>query len=124
MFRKFIFNSSQVLRQLGWGFEERSNPQVIRMLEEIKEINGAIKFKIEHYPDGSWAAESTNVDGIITGGNDVKETTSMIKDAIFTYYQIPPQFCNDNLLKSDNEAVKPPARFDLDMARGRKNACV
>ena len=75
------------------------------MLEEIRQLNGGIKFNIDHYPDGTWTAESTNVDGIITGGNDVKETSSMIKDAIFTYYQIPPQLCNDSLLKSDNEAV-------------------
>lgn len=105
MFRKFVFNSSQILRKLGWGLGERSNPHVIRMLEEIRRIGGAIRFKIEHHPDGSWSAESVNVDGIITGGDDVKETNSMIKDAIFTYYKIPSYLCDDGLLKSDNEPV-------------------
>lgn len=105
MFRKFVFNSSQVLRRLGFSFNERSNPSVIRMQEEIRRLGGAIRFKIEHHPDGSWSAESDNVDGIITGSNDVKETNSMIKDAVFTYYRIPSQLCNNNLLKSDNEAV-------------------
>ncbi|MBI4136276.1 MAG: hypothetical protein HY481_01880 [Candidatus Vogelbacteria bacterium] len=75
------------------------------MQEEIRRIGGAIKFRIDHHPDGSWSAESVNVDGIITGSDDVKETNSIIKDAIFTYYQIPPYLCNDKLLKSDNEAV-------------------
>ncbi len=105
MFRKFVFNSSQILRRLGFDFNEKQHSNVVHMFEKIRQINGGIKFNIEHYPDGSWTAESTNVDGIITGGDDVKETFSIIKDAIFTYYQIPPQWCNDNLLKSDNEAV-------------------
>ena len=105
MLRKFVFNSSQVLRRLGINFNEREHAEVVTMLEEIRQLDGGIKFNIEHYPDGTWTAESTNVDGIITGGRDTKETNSMIKDAIFTYYQIPSQLCNDSLLKSDNEAV-------------------
>jgi len=90
---------------MGFHFDEKWHPNVVRMLEEIRQINGGIKFNIEHYPDGRWTAESTNADGIITGGNDVKETLSIIKDAIFTYYQISSQLCNDSLLRSDNEAV-------------------
>ncbi|MEK7622123.1 MAG: hypothetical protein AAB415_03000 [Patescibacteria group bacterium] len=105
MFRKFVFNSSQILRQLGLSFDERSNPSVIRMQEEIHRLGGGVKFKIEHHPDGSWSAESINVDGIITGSDDVRETNSMIKDAIFTYYEIPSYLCDDGLLKSDNEPV-------------------
>jgi len=105
MLRKFVFNSSQILRKLGFNLNEQSNPSVVQMQDEIRKIGGAIKFNIEHYPDGSWTAESVNMDGIITGSNDVKETRKVIKDAIFTYYQIPTYLCNDNLLKSDNEAV-------------------
>ena len=84
MFRSFIFNSSQILRQLGFSFNEKKNPNVVHMLEEIARMNDGIQFKIDHYPDGSWVAESTNVDGIITGSKDVKETSLVIKDAIFT----------------------------------------
>ena len=101
MLRKFVFTSSQLLRQLGFNFNEKQHPSVARMLEEIRQINGGIKFNVEHYPNGSWTAESTNVAGIITGGDDIKETNSFIKDAIFTYYQIPSHLCNDNLLKTD-----------------------
>lgn len=72
------------------------------MKDKIKELNG-IKFKIEFYPDGSWTAESTNVDGIITGSDNVKEINNLIKDAVFTYFEISPQFCNDSFLKTDNE---------------------
>lgn len=75
------------------------------MYRKILEIGGVIQFKIEFHPDGSWTAESANIDGIITGGTDAKEMSSMIKDAIFTYFNIPPHLVNDKLLRADNEPV-------------------
>lgn len=104
MLNKIVFNISQVLRNFGVNFNENSHPKSILMKDKIQELGG-IKFKIEFYPDGRWAAESTNVDGIITGSDNVKEINNLIKDAIFTYFEIPPHLCNDKALKADNEPV-------------------
>lgn len=79
--------------------------RVRAMQYEIRRLGGKIEFKIEQYPDGSWTAESTNIDGIITGGKTVKYMPTMMKDAIFTYFGIPPHYCDDALLRADNEPV-------------------
>lgn len=101
---KIIYNTSQLLRNLGINFHEENNPGIIEMRSKLHDLGG-IQFKIEFYPDGSWTAESVNIDGIITGGKNVKEANSLIKDAVFTYFEIPPYLCNDVLLKADNEPV-------------------
>ena len=100
-----IYNLASALRQLGINFNEEADTRVAAMKDEIRKVGGKIEFKIEQYPDGSWTAESTNVDGIITGGKDAKEIPSMIHDAIFTYYSIPPHLCKNTLLRADNEPV-------------------
>ena len=78
--------------------------RVIKMKKEIDKM-GKVEFKIEQFPDGSWSAESTNFDGIITGGTSTQNIASTIKDAIFTYFEIPPHLCVDTLLKGNNEPV-------------------
>lgn len=100
-----IYFVAQTLRQAGFDFGATNDRRLENMREEIQRLGGRIEFKIEQYPDGSWAAESVNVDGIITGGRDAKEISATIKDAIFTYFGIPPWLCRDDLLKSDNEPV-------------------
>jgi hypothetical protein len=102
---KIIYISAQQLRKMGYNFNESSDARVLVMKKEIKKIGGKIEFNIEQYPDGSWTAESTNIEGILTGGRNSKEITITIKDAIFTFFGIPPQLCNDNLLRGDNEPV-------------------
>ena len=87
---------------MGVGLNEKDDKRVIEMKKDIDKL-GKIEFKIEQYPDGSWTAESTNIDGIITGGKDTRDITSSLKDATFTYFEIPPHLCVDSLLKSDNE---------------------
>lgn len=99
-----IYTLANFLRDLGYDFKEAKDPRVLAMKKKIGEL-GKIEFKIEQYPDGLWTAESTNVDGIITGGDDIKEMGSVIRDSIFTYYGIPPHLCNDSLLRADNEPV-------------------
>jgi len=102
MDNRILFRASQILRRLGMGFEGRDHPAILRMQREIHNI-GSIQFKIEYYPDGSWTAESTNIDGIITGSRNVKDISFTLKDSVFTYFGVPPHLCNDNLLKGDNE---------------------
>lgn len=101
-----IYVTAQRLRKLGFNFNEEANERVVNMRSTIHALdNHAIQFIIEQYPDGSWSAESTNIDGIMTGGQDTREIPAMIKDAIFTYFEIPPKLCIDGLLRSDNEPV-------------------
>jgi predicted RNase H-like HicB family nuclease len=102
---KIIYNLSSLAKKIGIDFKEDINVKVLAMKSEIAKLNNRIEFKIEYYPDGSWTAESTNVDGIITGGKNNKDVSDTIKDAIFTYFEIPPYLCKDSLLQADNEPV-------------------
>lgn len=104
-FTKTIYLAGKILRQWGFNLNETADQRVQAMRREIQRLGGRIEFKIEHYPDGSWTAESTNLDGIITGGVNTREITATLKDAIFTYFGIPPYLCNDELLRADNEPV-------------------
>jgi len=101
---KYIYNLANLARKIGIDFHEESNIQVQKMQKEIRELK-KVEFKIEQYPDGSWSAESVNVDGIITGGENTKDISALIKDAVFTYFEIPPYLCKDLLLRGDNEPV-------------------
>jgi hypothetical protein len=103
MVNKTIYNLAELARKVGVDFGEKSTTEVLAMKKELAKLNNRIEFKIEQYPDGSWTAESTNIDGIITGGENAADISSSIKDAIFTYFEIPPQLCVDSLLRADNE---------------------
>jgi len=104
LLRKTIFQVSDLLRKFGLDFDSGKHPAVLEMQRCTHQLQ-AIHFKVEAYPDGSWVAESVNVDGIITGGKDIKEINSVLKDAIFTYFGVPPYLCNDKLLMASNEPV-------------------
>ncbi|OGH72350.1 MAG: hypothetical protein A3G00_04245 [Candidatus Magasanikbacteria bacterium RIFCSPLOWO2_12_FULL_43_12] len=99
-----MYNLSTLARKMGYNFNETNDERVIKMKKEIDTI-GSVEFKIEQYPDGSWTAESTNFDGIITGGTSTQNISSSIKDAIFTYFKIPAYLCNDILLRGNNEPI-------------------
>ena len=101
---RYIYNLSNLVRKIGYNFNEAKDERVVKMKKEIDKI-GKVEFKIEQYPDGSWSAESTNFDGIITGGTNTQNISSSIKDAVFTYFEIPPHLCVDALLRGDNEPV-------------------
>ncbi len=101
---KIIYQLAQGLRKFGFDFHEANDSRVKAMQTKIQEL-GSIEFKIELQPDGSWVAESTNLDGIITGGSKRQNINEMIKDAIFTYFEIPPYLCNDALVKSSSESL-------------------
>lgn len=103
---KTIYFFTQTLRQLGVDFQEENNPRIIEMKKGIQGIGGRIEFRVECYPDGSWVAESANIDGIITGGKNPKKMPTVIRDAIFTYFGIPPHLCKYELLRAENEPVK------------------
>lgn len=102
---KIIYQLAQILRRVGFNFHEEKDPRVQAMREMIKKL-GSIQFNIEVFPDGSWAAESTNIDGIATGGTNKENINESIKDAVFTYFEIPPQLCHDHLMRTSDEPLK------------------
>lgn len=98
------YKFANVAKKAGYKFRSHTNTDVIAMRDEIAKLGtNGINFNISIERDGSWYAESTNVDGIISGGFDVKEINEMLKDAVFTYYGVAPQHCDDTLLKSSGE---------------------
>ncbi len=101
---KYIYNLANLARKIGINFHEDSDERVLEMKREISKL-GRIEFKIEQYPDGSWVAESTNIDGVITGGKNTQDISASIKDAVFTYFEVPPYLCVDSILRGDNEPV-------------------
>ncbi|MEK7516305.1 MAG: hypothetical protein AAB562_01785 [Patescibacteria group bacterium] len=102
---KIIYKLAQLLRRMGINFHEANDPRVKEMREVIRKL-GSIQFKIEIFSDGSWAAESTNVDGIITGGTNKDNINETLKDAVFTYFEIPPHLCNDALMRAQDEPLE------------------
>lgn len=111
---QFIYFSANALKRLGYKFNEEHDDRIGEMQHAIAALdNHTIQFKIEHAPDGTWSAESVNIDGIMTGGRDPRQVPEMLKDAVFTYFEIPPHLCKDELLKSDNEPATVEQRVHV-----------
>ncbi|MEK7159638.1 MAG: hypothetical protein AAB766_04025 [Patescibacteria group bacterium] len=102
---KTIYLAAKQLRHWGYNFSENTDTRVLTMKNEIQRLGGKIEFNVEQYPDGSWTAESINIDGIISGGASTRELSSTMRDAVFTFFGIPPHLCNDSILRADNEPV-------------------
>ncbi len=97
------FKFVTIAHKMGVKFDANSSVEVKNMQASMADLRDGIQFDIGLHPDGSWSAKSTNVDGIITGGFDQSEISEVIKDAVFTYYDVPPQFCDNRLLKGSGE---------------------
>lgn len=100
-----VYKIAQAMRWAGYDFREEDDTRVKAMKKTIHDL-GSIQFQIEIAEDGSWVAESVNIDGIITGGTTKEHINETIKDAIFTYFEIPPHLCNDMLMKGSVEPIK------------------
>jgi len=103
MVTRLIFRIGHYLRQFGLVNPDAS-AEVQHMRQVLRDLGG-ISFTIDLTPDGGWVAESTNIDGIITGGKDSRRINAEVKDAIFTYFGVPPYLCDDSLLKGPNEVT-------------------
>ena len=101
---KLTYVLADVLRKAGFHFREEMHPQVVEMRRKIDEL-GRIEFRLELYPDGSWSAESTNIEGIVTGSRNRNEIPYLLKDAVFTYFEVPPYACKDQLIRLPEEPV-------------------
>ena len=105
--KQMVYSVASVMKRSGFGFNSMNNPQVLEMLKAIDDLdNKAVSFAIEQHPDGHWSAVSTNVDGIMTGGDDPRQVPEFTKDAIFTYFEVPTQYCDETLLRNDNEPAR------------------
>ena len=110
MFNKFRYNIGKFARRFELQTQSVSDVRVQTMHNTIGRVGG-INFKIEKSPSGEWVAESTNVDGIITGGkNYPHDVNATIKDAVFTYFEIPPELCNDTQLRQQGEVTEVEER--------------
>ncbi len=111
---QLVYFSANALRKLGHNFNEEHDERVSEMQHVINSLdNHAVNFKIEVSPDGNWSAESINIEGIMTGGKDPREIPEMIKDAVFTYFEIPPHLAKDELIRTDNEPAKVEQRVHV-----------
>lgn len=104
--RAVVYEAAKILRSLGFSFDDSKNETIRAFRKELRSLkNSRIEFYIEQYPDGTWTAESTNVDGIATGGDNPREMSDMLKDAVLTYYEIPALYYDSVTIRSDNEPV-------------------
>lgn len=105
--RSVIYEAAKVLRSLGFVFDDSKCESVRQLKKELRSLdNSRIEFYIEQYPNGSWTAESTNIDGIATGGVDPRKMNEYLKDAVLTYYEVPAIYYDSVNIRSDNEPVK------------------
>lgn len=103
-----IYQLAHLARKAGYDFQEASDSRVLAMQDAIAKLGGGVKFSITtDGKTGEWAAESVGLEGIITGGKHFspQEVNATIKDALFTYFDIPPHLCNDTLLRSEGEPI-------------------
>ena len=103
-----IYRLAQLARKAGYDFREESDSRVLAMRNTIAKLGGGVKFSITvDGKTGEWAADSVDLENIITGGKHFsrQEVNETIKDALFTYFDIPPHLCSDSLLRSEGEPL-------------------
>ncbi len=99
------YRLARLAKQMGTQSKPQECEALLDMQKEIAALPDGIQFSITRDASGNWVAESVNIDGILTGGGPNDKTDDMIKDAIFTYYGIPPKYCDNTLLRNANEPV-------------------
>ena len=94
----------KTLKKIGTNFDPMKNDAVRNMKEVIDSLPSAsIQFTISRETNGDWIAESINLSGILTGGSAKDNIEEMIRDAIFTYFEIPAKYCDDSLIRAASE---------------------
>ena len=98
------YKIANMLKKAGVNFDAAKCPEVVNMKEVIEALSGgSIQFTVSREANGDWIAESVNIQGILTGGNATDDINKMIKDAIFTYFEIPARYCDDSLIREAGE---------------------
>lgn len=100
------YKLAHIARNHGVDFKTEDDPTVLAMRKEMSRLDdGQVNFSVTVERDGTWYAESTNVDGLLTGGDNQAEINEMLKDAIFTYYGIDAKHCDDAILRSTGDVT-------------------
>lgn len=100
------YKMARALKKLGTNFDPLNNDAVRNMKTVIESLpSGSIQFTVSREANGDWVAESVNLSGILTGGTSQEDVNEMIKDAIFTYFEIPAKYCDDSLIRSAGEPI-------------------
>ena len=100
------YKIAKIVKKVGANFDASKNPAVQNMKDCINNLpDSGIQFIITREPNGNWVAESVNIAGILTGGSIKDDVDEMIKDAIFTYFEVPAKYCDDSLIRSASEPV-------------------
>ena len=108
------YKFARAVKRLGVNHNSESDSAVIAMRREIANLDGGqVNFSVSIDRDGSWYAESTNVDGLLTGGDNQAEIDEMLKDAIFTYYNIESRHADDALLRSSGDVTNIKQQVQL-----------
>ena len=88
------YKVAKLLRKAEARFDAAKCPEVVNMKEVIEALNGgSVQFVVSREPNGDWIAESVNIRGILTGGTAADNVNKMLKDAIFTYFEVPARYC-------------------------------
>lgn len=96
---------ARLAKQLGVQHSSQNCGALQEMQKEMAALPDGIQFSITRDVSGDWVAESINIDGILTGGGPDDKVDDMIKDAIFTYYGVPPEYCDNTLIRNASEPV-------------------
>jgi len=64
-----------------------------------------IRVRVHQEVDGRFWAESPDVVGCYTQGQTIDEALQNMKDAIFTYYEIPKDQADPSLIRYEGETV-------------------
>lgn len=94
------------LRKLGLGFDPMKSPEVQKMIEASKKDGkDGFELKFEVFADGEWLVTSEELPGLITGGSlkEFNNIEEQVIDAIFTYFAVPPQYCDSRLFLGAKE---------------------
>ncbi len=96
------YRVARFLRRLGIGIDARKHPAVKQLWKTINKLDGhKIVFDFYIEDNGDWSAVSTNLPGLMTGGTASDPIADMISDSIFTYFGVPPEYCDDRILNKD-----------------------
>jgi len=100
------YRVAKLLRRAGAKFDAKKCKEIINMQEVINSLSGgSLQFTVSREANGDWIAESVNISGILTGGTAEDDIAEMLKDAIFTYFEVPARYCDDALLREAGEPV-------------------
>ena len=100
------YKMAKTLKKMGMNFDSKKNEAVKNMQEVMNSLpDSSIQFVVSREPNGDWVAESVNLSGILTGGTARDDVNEMIKDAIFTYFEVPAKYCDDTLIRAASEPV-------------------